>query len=138
MSYSAKFASSLYGPFRCVQPSPLPPSAQLTPFPPTPTAKQPDLCPISATVNVTNSPQTPEASPNAPSYVSQLVFFARPVPLTSLRLFFGQARDVDEGADILMVKPTLPYLDILSEMRTIAPNHPLACYQVRRAEPPRY
>lgn len=31
-----------------------------------------------------------------------------------------------------MVKPTLPYLDILSEMRTIAPNHPLACYQVRR------
>lgn len=34
-----------------------------------------------------------------------------------------------------MVKPTLPYLDILSEMRTIAPNHPLACYQVRCLAP---
>lgn len=44
--------------------------------------------------------------------------------------FGAQLRDVEEGADILMVKPTLPYLDILSEMRAIAPNHPLACYQV--------
>lgn len=29
-----------------------------------------------------------------------------------------------------MVKPTLPYLDILSEARDLAPDHPLACYQV--------
>ncbi|EPQ28879.1 uncharacterized protein PFL1_03680 [Pseudozyma flocculosa PF-1] len=39
-------------------------------------------------------------------------------------------RDVNEGADIIMVKPTLPYLDILSEARDLAPDHPLACYQV--------
>jgi porphobilinogen synthase len=29
-----------------------------------------------------------------------------------------------------MVKPTLPYLDILSAAQTLAPDHPLACYQV--------
>lgn len=37
--------------------------------------------------------------------------------------------DQDEGADILMVKPALPYLDIISEMR--AKTHlPIAAYQV--------
>lgn len=29
-----------------------------------------------------------------------------------------------------MVKPAMPYLDIMSEARELAPNHPLACYQV--------
>lgn len=29
-----------------------------------------------------------------------------------------------------MVKPTLPYLDIVTEARDLAPDHPLACYQV--------
>ena len=39
-------------------------------------------------------------------------------------------RDVAEGADIVMVKPAMPYLDIVAEARTIAPDHPLAVYQV--------
>lgn len=29
-----------------------------------------------------------------------------------------------------MVKPSLPYLDIISDCTQIAPNHPTACYQV--------
>jgi porphobilinogen synthase len=29
-----------------------------------------------------------------------------------------------------MVKPALPYLDIISDATQIAPDHPLACYQV--------
>ena len=29
-----------------------------------------------------------------------------------------------------MVKPAMPYLDVLADARLIAPNHPLACYQV--------
>jgi porphobilinogen synthase len=29
-----------------------------------------------------------------------------------------------------MVKPTLPYLDILADAARLAPDHPLACYQV--------
>jgi len=39
------------------------------------------------------------------------------------------ALDVAEGADMLMVKPALPYLDILSAMRE-AYNLPMAAYQV--------
>jgi porphobilinogen synthase len=37
--------------------------------------------------------------------------------------------DVEEGADILMVKPALPYLDILALLRQEF-NLPLAAYQV--------
>ncbi|WFD36886.1 porphobilinogen synthase [Malassezia cuniculi] len=40
------------------------------------------------------------------------------------------ARDVAEGADIVMVKPALPYLDIIGDAREIVPDYPLACYQV--------
>lgn len=29
-----------------------------------------------------------------------------------------------------MVKPSLPYLDIISDCTTEAPDHPVACYQV--------
>lgn len=29
-----------------------------------------------------------------------------------------------------MVKPALPYLDIISDAAKLAPDHPLACYQV--------
>jgi len=39
-------------------------------------------------------------------------------------------RDVGEGADMLMVKPGTPYLDVLRDAREIAPDHPLSVYQV--------
>ncbi|BGP16825.1 hypothetical protein JCM10213_004671 [Rhodosporidiobolus nylandii] len=39
-------------------------------------------------------------------------------------------RDAQEGADFLMVKPALPYLDIMREAKDLAPGLPLACYQV--------
>jgi porphobilinogen synthase len=29
-----------------------------------------------------------------------------------------------------MVKPALPYLDIIADAAELAPDHPLACYQV--------
>jgi porphobilinogen synthase len=41
-----------------------------------------------------------------------------------------QQRDVVEGADIIMIKPAMPYLDIISDASQLAPDHPLACYQV--------
>lgn len=41
-----------------------------------------------------------------------------------------QQRDTVEGADIIMVKPSLPYLDIISDAAELAPDHPIACYQV--------
>jgi len=37
--------------------------------------------------------------------------------------------DVEEGADLLMVKPALPYLDVLREVRQRF-DHPLVAYQV--------
>jgi porphobilinogen synthase len=40
------------------------------------------------------------------------------------------AVDVDEGADILMVKPGLAYLDIVRRTREAFPEYPLAAYNV--------
>lgn len=39
------------------------------------------------------------------------------------------ALDVDEGADIVMVKPALPYLDVVAQVAAFAPV-PVAAYQV--------
>lgn len=38
--------------------------------------------------------------------------------------------DVQEGADIIMVKPALPYLDIIRQARDAFPDLPLAAYNV--------
>jgi porphobilinogen synthase len=40
------------------------------------------------------------------------------------------ALDVEEGADFLMVKPALPYLDVIHLLRERFPGHPLAAYNV--------
>ena len=37
--------------------------------------------------------------------------------------------DINEGADMIMVKPALPYLDVISRVRATF-NHPLAAYNV--------
>lgn len=85
MSYSAKFATVLYGPFR-------------------------------------------DAAGSAPSSGDrkgyQLPVNARGLARRAI------LRDVSEGADILMIKPAQMYLDVVSEARSLAPGHVLACYQV--------
>ncbi|MFZ5821787.1 MAG: porphobilinogen synthase [Chloroflexota bacterium] len=40
------------------------------------------------------------------------------------------AIDVEEGADMLMVKPALPYLDVLRTVKSAFPELPLAAYNV--------
>ncbi|XP_023320472.1 delta-aminolevulinic acid dehydratase [Eurytemora carolleeae] len=40
------------------------------------------------------------------------------------------ARDVSEGADMLMVKPGMAYLDLVRETKNAFPNHPMFIYQV--------
>ncbi|KAG8979879.1 Aminolevulinate dehydratase [Tulasnella sp. 427] len=85
MSYSAKFASSLYGPFR-------------------------------------------DAAGSAPSFGNRKCYQLPPAGRGLARRAI--IRDVAEGADIIMVKPALPYLDIIASASELAPNHPLACYQV--------
>eukprot|EP00731_Ephydatia_muelleri_P024378 Em0016g649a len=85
MSYSAKFASTFYGPFR-------------------------------------------DAAKSAPSFGDrkcyQLPPGARGLALRAVE------RDVREGADILMVKPGMPYLDIVRDTKERYPFHPLAIYHV--------
>ncbi|GAA54460.1 porphobilinogen synthase [Clonorchis sinensis] len=85
MSYSAKFASSFYGPFR-------------------------------------------DAADSTPAFGDRKCY---QLPPGSRGLAIRAAlRDAQEGADIIMVKPGTPYLDILSEVRQQLPYHPLAVYHV--------
>jgi len=85
MSYSAKFASSLYGPFR-------------------------------------------DAAGSAPSFGDRKCYQLPPSAKGLARRAIG--RDCSEGADIIMVKPALPYLDIISDAAQLAGDRPIACYQV--------
>ena len=53
------------------------------------------------------------------------------LPIGSKGLMMRAAeRDVAEGADFLMVKPGLAYLDIVQRVKDQFPNHPLFIYQV--------
>ncbi|CAH8873887.1 unnamed protein product [Trichobilharzia szidati] len=85
MSYSAKFASCLYGPFR-------------------------------------------DAAQSAPSFGDRRHY---QLPPGAKGLAIRAAiRDANEGAEFIMVKPGLPYLDILGELHQLLPHHPLAVYHV--------
>lgn len=85
MSYSTKFASAFYGPFR-------------------------------------------DAAKSAPSFGDRRCY-QLPSGSTGLAIRASQ-RDVEEGADILMVKPCMSYLDIVKEIKREFPHHPLAVYHV--------
>ena len=68
-----------------------------------------------------------EAAGSAPSFGNRLSYQMDPA---NIREAIREARlDVEEGADIIMVKPALPYLDVI---RTIADefDEPLCAYQV--------
>ncbi len=51
-------------------------------------------------------------------------------PANSREALREAALDIDEGADLLMVKPALPYLDIIASLRQNFPELPLAAYNV--------
>ncbi len=85
LSYSVKYASSFYGPFR-------------------------------------------EAAEGAPSFGDRRTHQMNPANTSEALL---EARlDVDEGADMLMVKPGGAYLDIISQLKTHFPEVPICAYQV--------
>jgi len=89
MSYSAKYASSLYGPFRDAL----------------------DSAPVDE-VNVPKDKKTYQMNPAN-----------RHVAITETLL------DIEEGADIVMVKPGLAYLDIVRDLANTI-DQPIAVYQV--------
>ncbi|CAH0384866.1 unnamed protein product [Bemisia tabaci] len=85
LSYSAKFFSSFYGPFR-------------------------------------------EAAKSAPAFGDRKCY---QLPGGSSGLAQRAAeRDVREGADMLMVKPGLAYLDIVKQIKSSHPEYPMFIYQV--------
>lgn len=86
MSYSAKYASAFYGPFR-------------------------------------------EAAESAPQFGDRRSYQMAPdaAPGQALREI---ELDIAEGADIIMVKPALPYLDIIRMTKDRFPGLPLAAYNV--------
>ena len=84
LSYAAKFASALYGPFR-------------------------------------------EAAESAPAFGDRRGY--QMDPPNRREALREVALDVEEGADLLMVKPALPYLDVLAEVRRRF-DLPLAAYHV--------
>lgn len=84
LSYSVKYASAFYGPFR-------------------------------------------DAAESAPQFGDRNAYQMDPA---NAREALREARlDIDEGADILMVKPALPYLDIVQRLRAET-TLPLCAYQV--------
>ncbi|KCV69908.1 porphobilinogen synthase, variant 2 [Fonticula alba] len=85
MSYSAKFASCFYGPFRAA---------------------------------ANSAPGSGDRS------CYQLPAGARGLASRAI------SRDVAEGADFIMVKPGMPYLDIVRDAANEYPNVPVAIYQV--------
>ncbi len=84
ISYTAKYASAFYGPFR-------------------------------------------DALDSAPKFGDKKTYQMDPANRTEA-LVEGQL-DYEEGADIIMVKPALPYLDVISDMRDNLPV-PIAAYNV--------
>jgi porphobilinogen synthase len=85
MSYSVKYASAFYGPFR-------------------------------------------EAAQGAPKFGDRRSH--QMDPANAREAAREAERDVAEGADFLMVKPALPYLDVIRLLRDRFPEHPLAAYNV--------
>ncbi|HEY5557852.1 porphobilinogen synthase [Acetobacterium sp.] len=84
MAYSAKFASSFYGPFR-------------------------------------------DAANSAPAFGDRKSY--QMDPANSREALKEMEMDIDEGADIVMVKPAMPYLDIIARGKELS-YLPMAAYQV--------
>lgn len=89
MSYSAKYASSFYGPFRDALDS--------------------------APVDIKNVPK------NKKTYQMD--------PANRIEALKETISDINEGADIVMIKPALSYLDIIREIKNTV-EVPVAAYQV--------
>jgi porphobilinogen synthase len=68
-----------------------------------------------------------EAADSAPQFGDRAGY--QMDPANALEALREVELDLDEGADIIMVKPAMPYLDIISRVREICPV-PLAAYNV--------
>ena len=109
LSYAVKFASCFYGPFR-------------------------DAAKSAPAFGDRRSYQLPTGSNGILLYSTNSTSEFRFL-ICSLLHLLGLAiraaeRDVKEGADYLMVKPGIAYLDLVRQVKDKFPNHPLFIYQV--------
>jgi porphobilinogen synthase len=68
-----------------------------------------------------------EAAESAPQFGDRTTYQMDPANAREALEEIGL--DIEEGADIVMVKPAMPYLDIISQARALI-NHPIAAYNV--------
>ena len=98
MSYSSKYCSNFYGPFR-------------------------DAC--------NSSPSSSDKSGKSDIICNIKDRSTYQLPPLSRNLGIrASIRCSNEGADFLMVKPGLPYLDIIRDIKNTIPTKPIAVYQV--------
>ena len=118
MSFSAKFCSCLYGPFRAVQSASLGPDGE-------PLGKgntRPIECPRNAYGE--RMPAATQCSIIATSRATaQLPVGAMGLAMRALQ------RDIEQGADILMIKPACFYGDVVREAKACFPAYPIAAFQ---------
>ena len=111
MAYSAKYASAFYGPFR--------EAAESTPSFGDRRTHQMDPANLREAFR--------EAAESTPSFGDRRTHQMDPANLREA--FREMEADLREGADILMVKPAMPYLDVIREAR-MRYDVPIAAYQV--------
>ena len=109
LSYAVKYASAFYGPFRDAAGSA--PVASVPDARSEPSGHDPD----------TGGPEHPAPPLTRATYQMD--------PRNAREALRESALDEAEGADVLMVKPALPYLDVLARLRSETAL-PLAAYQV--------
>lgn len=106
LSYTVKYASNFYGPFR-------------------------DAARSAPAYGDRKCYQFPIGSKSIAIRAAVKKIFSNTSCITKFQLKFSfKERDVDEGADMLMVKPGLAYLDIVRQTKDKYPNIPLFIYQV--------
>lgn len=108
LSYAVKFASGFYGPFR-------------------------DASKSAPKFGDRKCYQLPPGSNGlaARAAVSTIIFPSLCMWFVFNKLYYClKARDVSEGADMLMVKPGLSYLDVVRHTKDTYPEYPMFVYQV--------
>ena len=69
-----------------------------------------------------------EALDSAPRFGDKKTYQMNPA--NSNEALWEVKLDIEQGADIVMVKPAMSYMDVLQRVKTKFPSTPLACYNV--------
>jgi len=106
MSYAVKYCSAFYGPFR-------------------------DACNSAPKNNNPNIDEKKEENNSIIPYCAMKDRSMYQLPVSSRGLGLKAAlRCYDEGADFIMIKPGVMYMDMIRDVKNLLPHTPIAVYQV--------